>query len=519
MFKQVAGVQTADMLKLPVPKANYHICKVSASDIQKDLIKSFAERAEKIHNRMVTSDEDNMLLVTNDGRKAALDQRLINPALPDHDGSKVNACVENIYNTWIDTRDKRSAQLMFCDLSTPHGDGSFNVYDDIKNKLIERGIPSEEIAFIHTANTDTKKKELFAKVRSGQVRILMGSTFKMGAGTNVQQKLIALHDLDCPWRPADLEQRAGRIVRQGNTNPEVHITRYITEGTFDAYMYQLLEAKQKFIAQIMTSKTPVRTAEDIDETALSYAEIKALASGNPLIIEKMQLDADVAKLKLQKSEHLSQRYRLEDKLIKVYPMRISEERELISAYEKDIITLSKNTLRGDEKVFNPMEIHETLYTERADAGKAILGLCKQMTTPQPREIGKYRGFRMDLGFDTSAQEFYINLVGRLTYKVTLGDNAGGIITRLDNMLGTFGKKLENCKINLIELEKQVEDAKIQIAKPFPNEEKLEVMCKRLDEINAELDLDKRENEIVDSAEEQSEEVREDKGKTRDEAER
>ena len=318
----------------------------------------------------------------------------------------------------------------------------------------------------------------------------------------MQQKLIALHDLDCPWRPADLEQRAGRIVRQGNTNPEIHITRYITEGTFDAYMYQLLEAKQKFIAQIMTSKTPVRTAEDIDETALSYAEIKALACGNPLIIEKMQLDADVAKLKLQKFEHLSQRYRLEDKLIKEYPMRISEEKELISAYERDIQTLSENTLQGEEKVFNPMTIFGTVYTERADAGKTILALCKQMTTPKPHEIGYYRGFCMKLGFDTSAQEFFINLVGSLTYKVTLGDNAGGIIMRLDNMLGSLDKKLNNCKNALADLEKQVEDAKIQIAKPFPDEEKLEAMCKRLDELNAELDLDKHENEIVDGAEEQ-----------------
>ena len=305
MFKQTADIQTADMLKLPVPEAHYHIVKVEASEEQKELVESFAERAERVHNRMVSSTEDNMLLITNDGRKAALDQRLVDIGLGDYDGSKVNTCVQNIYEIWEKYADKKAAQLVFCDLSTPKDDGSFNVYDDIRNKLIERGIPPEEIAFIHAADTDTKKKELFAKVRRGQVRVLMGSTFKMGAGTNVQQRLIALHDLDVPWRPADLEQRAGRIVRQGNSNPEVDLYRYVTEGTFDAYSYQLLESKQKFISQIMTSKSPVRSAEDVDETALSYAEIKALARGNPKIMEKMQLDADVAKLKLQKADHLS----------------------------------------------------------------------------------------------------------------------------------------------------------------------------------------------------------------------
>ena len=503
MFKQTADIQTADMLKLPVPEAHYHIVKTPASDMQKELVASFAERAEKIHNRMVDSSVDNMLLVTNDGRKAALDQRLVNPALFDYEGSKVNVCVDNIYKIWAENADKKSAQLLFCDLSTPTGDGSFNVYDDIRAKLIEKGVPPEEIEFIHNANTDAKKKELFGKVREGQVRILMGSTFKMGAGTNVQKKLIALHDLDVPWRPSDLEQRAGRIVRQGNSNLEVDLYRYVTEGTFDAYSYQLLESKQKFISQIMTSKSPVRSAEDVDETALSYAEIKALASGNPKIMEKMELDADVAKLKLQKADHLSQRYALEDSLVKKFPREIAEQEERIKGLEADMENAKTGTVLN-ENGFSPMDILGAIYEKRADAGKAILDICERISTPEPRALGAYRGFKTEIGFDTMDREFYIVLCGALRHKVPLGKDAGGIITRLDNAIEVFEKRKDGCKIQLEELYKQVENAKKEIATPFAREAELEEKCRRLAELNAELDMDKHENEIVDGPQEQGE---------------
>ena len=514
MFKQTADIQTADMLSLPVPEAHYHVVKVEASDIQKELVESFAERAERVHNREVASTEDNMLLITNDGRKAALDQRLINTGLGDYGGSKVNTCVENIYEIWEQTADKKSAQLVFCDLSTPKGDGSFNVYDDIRQKLIAKGIPVDEIEFIHNADSDAKKKELFAKVRRGQIRVLMGSTFKMGAGTNVQQRLIALHDLDVPWRPADLEQRAGRIVRQGNSNPEVDLYRYVTEGTFDAYSYQLLESKQKFISQIMTSKSPVRSAEDVDETALSYAEIKALASGNPKIMEKMQLDADVAKLKLQKADHLSQRYGLEDALIKKFPREIAEQEERIKSLIADMETAKNNTF-PNENGFSPMVIMGTTYTEKAEAGKAILAICERITNPEGRPLGEYRGFKTDIGFDTLSKEFFITLRGELFHKVPLGKDPHGIITRLDNAIEAFEKRKHGCEFNLEELHKQVENAKAEIAKPFPREAELDEKCKRLAELNAELNMDRRENEIVDGVDEQSEEEQEEKRKTRD----
>ncbi len=500
MFKEVADVQTADMLNLPVPKANFHVVKVPSSDIQKELVQSFADRAARVHAHMVSSDEDNMLLITNDGRKAALDQRLINSTLEDFVDSKVNQCVRNVVDVWHKTSEQKSAQLVFCDLSTPHNDGKFSVYDDIRKKLISEGIPEQEIAFIHDADTDVKKKDLFAKVRSGQVRVLMGSTFKMGAGTNVQERLIALHDLDCPWRPSDLEQRLGRIVRQGNSNPEVEIYRYITEGTFDAYMYQLLESKQKFISQIMTSKSPVRCAEDVDDTALSYAEIKALATGNPKIMEKMQLDADVAKLKLQKSSHLSQRYMLEDKLLKEYPREVSAKEERIAGYEADIQRAKENTFE-DDKGFSPMTVMGQQITVKADAGKAILEICKKITSPDPRPLGEYRGFKMDIGFDTIGHEFFVYLKGTLSHKVSLGQDANGIITRLDNMIESFSVKLENCRDQLAELHKQIENAKAEVEAPFPREEELEAKMKRLDELNSELDMDKRENDLVDEEKE------------------
>lgn len=496
MFKEVADVQTADMLNLPVPRANFHVEKEPSSEIQKEMVQSFADRAAKVHSHMVSSDEDNMLLITNDGRKAALDQRLLNPDLPDFEESKVNHCVRNVVDIWRRTAEQKSAQLVFCDLSTPHHDGKFNVYDDIRKKLIEEGIPESEIAFIHDADTDAKKKDLFSKVRSGQVRVLMGSTFKMGAGTNVQERLIALHDLDVPWRPSDLEQRLGRIVRQGNSNPEVEIYRYVTEGTFDAYMYQLLESKQKFISQIMTSKSPVRCAEDVDDTALSYAEIKALASGNPKIMEKMQLDADVAKLKLQKSAHLSERYMLEDQLFKDFPKEVSEEEERIAGYGADMEIAKENTHK-DEKGFSPMIVQGKEITVKAEAGKAILAFCKKMTNPDLRPLGEYRGFKTEIGFDIFGREFFMMLRGKLGHRVTLGQDANGIITRLDNAIDSFFTKQCHCKERLAELKQQIENAKREVATPFPREEELTEKLKRLDELNAELNMDKPENELVD----------------------
>lgn len=498
MFKQVADVQTADMLNLPVPKANYQIVKVAATETQRKMVESFAKRAEKIHNKMVSSNVDNMLMVTNDGRKAALDQRLINPMLPDEEGSKVNACVRNVFDTWEQNKDKRLTQMVFCDLSTPKGDGKFNVYDDMRDKLVAMGIPREEIAFIHTADTDAKKKELFAKVRAGQVRILMGSTFKMGAGTNVQKLLKRLHDLDCPWRPSDLEQRAGRIVRQGNTNEEVDISRYITEGTFDAYMYQLLESKQKFISQIMTSKSPVRSAEDVDETALSYAEIKALASGNPKIIEKMQLDADVAKLRLQRADHNSQKFKLEDRLLKHFPRDIKDVEARISGLEADIETAKANTHR-DEKGFSGVKIMGTDFTEKAEAGRQILEICKRISNPEPRPLGEYRGFKTEIGFDTMQKQYFIILVGKLRHTVLLGDDANGIFTRLDNKIEGMELRLRNCREELQNLHEQVENAKAELLKPFPREAELNEKQARLDILNSELNMDKKENELADEA--------------------
>ena len=391
MFREVADIQTADMLRLPVPKANYHNIVLNPSDQQKEMVAALAERAERVRNKMVDSSVDNMLLITNDGRKLALDQRLMNEFLPDSETGKSAACAQNVFDIWQRTREQRSTQMVFCDLSTPHGDGKFNVYDDVRDKLIARGIPAEEIAYIHSANTEVQKKELFGKVRSGQIRVLIGSTQKMGAGTNVQQKLVAEHHLDCPWRPSDLQQREGRIIRQGNENPEVEIFSYVTEGTFDAYLYQLVESKQKFIGQIMTSKSPVRSAEDIDETALSYAEIKALASGNPHIKEKMDLDIDVARLKLLKANHLSQKYALEDQIIKFLPQQMRSYEERMTGLKKDMAQLAEQT-RPNEDGFSPMELQGTLYTDKKEAGTALLAACKAMTSPDAVPLGQYRGF-------------------------------------------------------------------------------------------------------------------------------
>lgn len=495
LFKEVADIQTSEMLNLPVPKANYHNVVIEPSEIQKELVKDLSERAEKIRNRMVDSSVDNMLKITNDGRKLALDQRLTNDMLEDFEHSKVATCADNIYSIWDKTSEDKSAQLVFCDLSTPHNDGKFNVYDDLKTKLIDRGIPEEEIAFIHDANTDARKQELFNKVRRGQVRVLIGSTQKMGAGTNCQDRLIALHDLDCPWRPSDLIQRSGRIIRQGNKNPEVDIYRYVTEGTFDAYLYQLVENKQRFISQIMTSKTPVRFAEDIDETALSYAEIKALAAGNPDIIEKTELDTQVAKLKLLKQNYLSEKYALEDKVIKYYPNEIKRLENRIEDMKEDIEVFNNNNTPDNS--FEKMSIKGTNFTERKEAGEKIIEICKSMTNPEPLEVGEYKGFKIILSFDTMDRKFYASMKNNLSYKTELGSDPSGNITRIDNVLNGIETRLSSIENNLEDTKKNYESAKKEIEKPFPQEEELKTKSKRLDELNIKLNLNNKDKEIID----------------------
>ena len=482
MFKEVADIRTADMLELPVPKANFHNVAVKPSEIQKDMVAKLAERAELVRKGNVDASVDNMLKITNDGRKLALDQRMLNEMLPDFEGSKINACIDNIYRIWEETADKKSAQLVFCDLSTPKNDGTFSVYNDIRKKLIERGIPESEVRFIHEADTDVKKKELFQKTRKGEVRVLLGSTQKMGAGTNVQDRLIALHDIDCPWRPSDLEQRAGRIIRQGNSNPEVEIYRYVTEQTFDAYLYQLVEGKQKFASQIMTSKSPVRSADDIDETALSYAEIKMLATGNPYIKEKMDLDIQVQKLKLLKANYLSEKYNLEDKIIKFYPQKIAALNNTIKALEQDLATAKAHPKPSDDS-FVGIEIDGKYISEKADAGKAILEFCKQMNNPDPIAIGKYRGFDMELQFSSGVVHCYeIALKGATTQKVSLGEDANGNITRIDNAIGRLSEHIENAKVELKNIQTQYETAQIEVQKPFAREEELKAKTKRQIEV-------------------------------------
>ena len=493
MFKEVADIKTADMLDLPVPKAIFHNISVKPSEHQKQMVAELAERAEKVRNGMVDASVDNMLKITNDGRKLALDQRLINPMLPDFEGSKLNACVDAMFDKWEKGKEKRLTQLFFCDLSTPKNDGNFSVYDDIRKKLIERGVPAEEIKFIHEADTEAKKLELFKKVRRGDVRILMGSTQKMGAGTNVQNKLSASSDLDCPWRPSDLEQRLGRSIRQGNENPEVDIYRFVTEETFDAYLYQLVEGKQKFASQIMTSKSPVRSCEDIDETALSYAEIKMLATGNPHIKEKMDLDIQVQKLRLLKSNFLSERYALEDKIIKFYPQDIARRTETIKSLKADIERVAQHPKPLDD-TFVGMTVKGVFYSEKADAGNAILEACQAMTNPEPIPLGEYRGFQMELYFE--AREYKVKLKGELGYPVTLGTDVFGNITRFDNALEGLQKRLEFNEQELENTKKQFETAKIDVCRPFNQEEELQTKTARLNELNALLNVDKRENEIV-----------------------
>ena len=495
MFKEVADIKTADMLELPVPEAHFHNVAVKPSEMQKEMVASLAERAEKVRGGGVDSSVDNMLKITNDGRKLALDQRMLNDMLPDFEGSKINACVDNIYRIWEETADKKSAQLVFCDLSTPKNDGTFSVYNDIRKKLIERGVPESEVRFIHEADTDVKKKELFQKTRKGEVRVLLGSTQKMGAGTNVQDRLIALHDVDCPWRPSDLEQRSGRIIRQGNSNSDVDIYRYVTEQTFDAYLYQLVEGKQKFASQIMTSKSPVRSAEDIDETALSYAEIKMLATGNPYIKEKMDLDIQVQKLKLLKSNFLSERYALEDKIIKYYPQRITALENRIEGLKQDVETAKHHPKPTDDR-FVGMEVKGVFYSEKADAGKAIIETCKQMNSPDPIPLGKYRGFETELLFNTAERNYEVRLKGATSRNVPLGDDAHGNIIRLDNGIERFAESLSLAENDLENTKNQLETAKKEVQKPFIQEEELKTKLARLDELNILLNMDKRENEIV-----------------------
>ena len=497
LFKEVADIQTADTLNLPVPKTNYNNVVIKPSEMQLELVESFGERAEKVRNKMVESNVDNMLKITNDGRKLALDQRLINEMLPDYETNKVSVCADNIYKIWEENKEQKLTQLVFCDMSTPHNDGTFNVYDDIKTKLINKGIPENEIEFIHNAGTEVKRKELFAKVRSGQVRVLIGSTPKMGAGTNCQDKLIALHDLDCPWRPSDLTQRSGRIRRQGNQNKEVYIYRYVTEKTFDAYLYQIVENKQKFISQIMTSKTPLRTAEDIDEVALSYAEIKALAAGNPLIIEKTDLDAQVSKLQLLKQSHLSEIYDLEDKVRKTYPNQIKGLENTISGYEKDIVVRDNN-----KKDIFEMTINGIKYNERAEAGEKIVEECRKMRSPNPVEIGEFCGFKIEISFNSFSREFIVDLKSNLSHPTLLGESNSGNVIRIENLLSNLETKLEGKKTELENVKIQYENAKNEIKRPFPREEELQEKTKRLNELNVLLNLNEKTNEIIDDEKEE-----------------
>lgn len=505
MFKQVADIKTADMLDLPVPKVEYHNIAVKPSQVQKEMVASLGERAEKIRGGGVDSSVDNMLKVTNDGRKLALDQRMMNPMLPDEEGSKVNACVNEVFRIWEENSDKKLTQLLFCDLSTPKGAGEFSVYTDIRQKLIERGIPESEIKFIHEADTETKKQELFKKVRRGEVRILMGSTQKMGAGTNVQNKIIASHDLDCPWRPADLEQRAGRTVRQGNENPKVGLYRYVTEGTFDAYCWQLVEGKQKFASQIMTSKSPVRSCEDVDTTALSYAEIKMLAADNPHIKEKMDLDIQVQKLRLLKSNYLSEKYELEDKIIKYYPTTIARIKETIAGLEKDI-SLAKEHPKPLDDTFVGIEVKGVSYSEKAEGGQKIIDACKEMTSPDPVPLGKYRGFDLELSFDTFEKVYQVKIKGCLSRSVSLGTDAIGNITRIDNAIERIPERLEAKNRELSTLEQQFATAKAEVEKPFDKEEELTEKTNRLNVLNGLLNVDKRENELVDGAPDEGDSV-------------
>lgn len=504
MFREVADIQTADMLKLPVPTVNYHNIKTKPSEIQTEMVASLAKRAEKVRARLVEPNIDNMLKITNDGRKLALDQRMIDPMLPDDPESKVNACVDNVYRIWEEHADTKATQLVFCDLSTPKNDGTFNVYDDMREKLIARGIPAEQIRFIHEATTDAQKKELFGKVRSGEVRVLFGSTPKMGAGTNVQDRLIAIHNLDCPWRPSDLEQRQGRIERQGNMFPEVEVYRYVTEQTFDAYLYQLVESKQKFISQIMTSKSPIRSAEDVDEVALSFAEVKMLATGDARFKEKMDLDIQVSKLRVLKQSYLSEHYDLEDRVLKYYPQTIKEYEERIAGYENDAALVEQHKPQGEDK-FCPMTLKGMTYTEKADAGEMLLAICKDYPMSAATEIGSYRGFRIEIYYDTVNAHYCMNLCGKAKHKVDLGADALGNLTRIENELSKLPARLEAAKTKKAETIAQLETAKEEIKKPFAFEDELKEKTERLNALNIELNLNEKDTSVMDTEPEQAEE--------------
>jgi len=504
MFREVADIQTADMLKLPVPKVNYHNIKTKPSEIQTDMVAGLAKRAEKVRARLVEPNIDNMLKITNDGRKLALDQRLIDPMLPDDPTSKVNACIDNVYRIWEEHADTKATQLLFCDLSTPKNDGTFNVYDDIREKLIARGVPAEQVRFIHEAVTDAQKKELFAKVRSGEVRVLLGSTQKMGAGTNVQDRLVAIHNLDCPWRPSDLEQRQGRIERQGNMFPEVEVYRYVTEQTFDAYLYQLVESKQKFISQIMTSKSPVRSAEDVDEVALSFAEVKMLATGDERFKEKMDLDMQVAKLKVLKQSYLSEHYDLEDRILKYFPQTIKEYEERIASYESDAALAEQHKPQGEDK-FCPMTLKGVTYTEKADAGEMLLAICKENPLSNPVEIGSYRGFKMEVYYDSFNTHYCLNLCGKAKHKVDLGSDALGNLTRIENEIGKIPARLEAAKTRKAETLEQLANAKTEVLKPFAYEDELKEKTDRLNALNIELNLDEKDAPVMDTEPEQENE--------------
>ena len=504
MFREVADIQTADMLKLPVPKVNYHNIKTKPSEIQTEMVAALASRAEKVRARLVEPNVDNMLKITNDGRNLALDQRMIDPMLPDDPNSKVNACIDNVYRIWEEYADTKATQLVFCDLSTPKNDGTFNIYDDVREKLVARGIPAEQIRFIHEATSDAQKKELFAKVRSGEVRVLLGSTPKMGAGTNVQDRLIAIHNLDCPWRPSDLEQRQGRIERQGNMFPEVEVYRYVTEQTFDAYLYQLVESKQKFISQIMTSKSPVRSAEDVDEVALSFAEVKMLATGDERFKEKMDLDIQVSKLKVLKQSYLSEHYDLEDRILKHFPQTIAEYEQRIICYQADTALTEQHKPQGEEK-FCPMTLRGISYTEKAAAGEMLLAICKEYPLSAPIEIGSYRGFKMEIFYDTVSTHYCLNLCGQAKYKVELGSDPLGNLTRIENELAKLPARLEAAQIKLAETIEQLETAKVEVQKPFTFEEELKEKSERLNALNIELNLDKKDPAVLDAEPEETEE--------------
>jgi len=487
MFKEVADIKTSDQLHLPVPDAKFETVVVQPSDFQKDMVAELSERAAAVHAGIVDPSEDNMLKITSDGRKIGLDQRLMNPMLPDDPNSKLNACVGNILRIYEDGNAEQLTQLVFCDLSTPKKDGTFNVYDDIKTKLMANGVPSEQIAFIHDADTEAKKKDLFAKVRSGQVRVLLGSTQKMGAGTNVQDRLVAVHHLDVGWRPSDMTQRNGRIIRQGNQNKEVQVYQYVTEGTFDAYLYQTLENKQKFISQIMTSKSPVRSCDDVDEQALSYAEIKALCAGNPLIKEKMDLDIDVARLKVLKADHQSQQYRMEDKLLKYFPAEIEKQTGYIHGFEADIKTVEAHPQISEG--FCGIDIKGNHYTDKQEAGEAILAVCKESKATEPVPIGSYRGFQMELSFDSFRHEFDIVLKGAMSHRVSLGTDGRGNLIRLDNALAGIPDKRNDAKEQLTNLYNQQEATKAELGKPFPQEAELAAKSQRLAELDAALNME------------------------------